>query len=65
MMLGKECFAERQALDKTWPSAVELVIQILKKATKLASEAEAQGRLGGAGGGAPRGTDRLPKRFRV
>lgn len=47
---------------------VEFVIQILKKAAKLASEAEArrreawagaQGRLGGAGGGAPRGTDRF------
>jgi hypothetical protein len=65
MMLGKECFAERQALDKTWPSAVELVIQILKKAAKLASEAEAQGRLGGAGGGAPPGKDSLPTRFMV
>jgi hypothetical protein len=48
--------------------SVEFVIQILKKAAKLASEAEArrreawagaQGRLGGAGGGAPRGTDRF------
>jgi hypothetical protein len=62
---------------------VEFVIQILKKAAKLASEAEArrgeawagaqrygsfptaQGRLGGARGGAPRGTDCFPTRFRV
>jgi hypothetical protein len=48
---------------------VEFVIQILKKAAKLASEAEArrreawpsaaQGRLRGAGDGAPSGTDRF------
>jgi hypothetical protein len=63
---------------------VEFVIQILKKAAKLASEAEArragglgrsaviptglptaQGRLRGAGGRVPRGTDRFPTRFRV
>jgi hypothetical protein len=62
---------------------VEFVIQILKKAAKLASEAEArrgeawagaqrygsfptaQGRLGGARGRAPRGTDCFPTRFRV
>jgi hypothetical protein len=58
--------------------SVESVIQILKKAAKLASEAEARRReawagaqrgqlafprprdaWGGAGGGAPRGTDRF------
>lgn len=39
---------------------VEFVIQILKKAAKLASEAEARRREAwGAGGGAPRGTDRF------
>jgi hypothetical protein len=50
---------------------VEFVIQIMKKAAKLASEAEArrreawaaQGRLGC--GGSPRGTNRFPTRFRV
>jgi hypothetical protein len=45
---------------------VEFVIQIMKKAAKLASEAEARRREAwGCGGGVPRGTDRFPTRFRV
>jgi hypothetical protein len=50
--------------DEGWfpISVIEFVIQILKKAAKLASEAEARRREAWAGA---RGTDRFPTRFRV